>query len=150
MPNSFEEYARLDDYDLDLLDFPIHYKIAEEGDYYHDPSIPEDKITWQYTVVDPDFIFPNIQYEVLEELIIPPYESYLTAEAFRLTETPYEYGLKSDGDGGTIVFNPTVIDSGNPSSCTPDCISYPCCLVMPDVSCDDDGFDIYDCQTTRR
>lgn len=41
------------------------------GDYYHDPSIPENEITWQYCVVDIDRKLPDIEYELLYEVFIP-------------------------------------------------------------------------------
>ncbi len=34
-------------------------------------QIPKDKITWQYTVVKPNYKFPNIKHEILSELFIP-------------------------------------------------------------------------------
>ncbi len=42
------------------------------GDYYQDPSIPDEQITWQYAVVPPDFQFPaGIQYQILAQIHIP-------------------------------------------------------------------------------
>lgn len=55
---------------LDLYDHPLDYEIEVVGDYYHDPELPEDQITWQYTVVPKDYIFPEVQYEVIDELFI--------------------------------------------------------------------------------
>lgn len=51
---------------LDLFDTPVDYEVTYEGDYYQDPSIPEEEITWQYAVVPPGFQFPaGIPYETL-------------------------------------------------------------------------------------
>ena len=53
---------------LDLTDHPVDYRILREGDYYHDPAVDEEEITWQYTVVGKDFDFPDdITYEILDE-----------------------------------------------------------------------------------
>ncbi|WP_299064808.1 hypothetical protein [uncultured Polaribacter sp.] len=54
-----------------LYDHPLDYEIEEQGEYYHDPELPEDQISWRYTVVKPDYEFPEIQYEVLSDLFIP-------------------------------------------------------------------------------
>lgn len=51
---------------IQLLDHPFDYQIIKEGDYYHDPDIAEDNITWQYAVVPADFEFPSgIRSEII-------------------------------------------------------------------------------------
>ena len=56
---------------LVLFDYPLDYEIEHEGEYYHDPEIPEDQISWRYTVVKPDYQFPEIKHEILSDLFIP-------------------------------------------------------------------------------
>lgn len=56
--------------DLDLSDYPLDYEIIKDGDYYHDPQIDDDKVTWQYAVVPHDYVFPDIYYEVIDECFI--------------------------------------------------------------------------------
>lgn len=56
---------------LVLFDHPLDYEIEHEGEYYHDPEIPEDQISWQYSVVKPNYVFPDVRYEVLSDLFIP-------------------------------------------------------------------------------
>ena len=56
---------------LVLFDHPLDYEIEHEGEYYHDPEIPEDQISWQYSVVKPNYVFPVVRYEVLSDLFIP-------------------------------------------------------------------------------
>lgn len=59
------------DYDLELFDYPLDI-ILEDGDVYVDPDIPETDLSWVYTTVSPDFVFPiGIAYEILEECYIP-------------------------------------------------------------------------------
>lgn len=81
---------------VDLVDHPVDYEIVTDGDYYHDPEIAEDKITWQYAVVPKDFVFPDVKYEVLDECFIADGDvttrsgetidwDALEAESFRLT-----------------------------------------------------------------
>lgn len=72
LPSSEAEYDRLVAMGLNLIDHPLDYQIVKEGDYYHDPSLDDDTITWQYAVVKPDFVFPSgIEYEILDECYIP-------------------------------------------------------------------------------
>ena len=81
---------------LVMLDHPVDYEIVKEGDWYHDPAIPDEEITWQYAVVDKDFQFPaGIRYEKLEDCYISDNDKgtkadwvdwmAVEAEAFRLT-----------------------------------------------------------------
>ncbi|MDR2962707.1 MAG: hypothetical protein LBU90_03570 [Bacteroidales bacterium] len=99
LPKNEEEWDLLkSDKTLLLYDFPLDYEIAVHGNYYHDPSLPKDAITWQYVVVPVDYKIPNIQHEILYEVFIPEYEDQsvlkssetdfydkLEEEAFRLT-----------------------------------------------------------------
>ena len=72
LPKDMEEYSVLESLGLDLFDHPLDYEVLTDGDYYHDPSVPEGEITWQYAVVPPEFEFPSrIRHEVLEECFIP-------------------------------------------------------------------------------
>ena len=125
LPANLEELKLLFDYmdslDIDLDDYPLDYEIIQEGTWYHDPSIPEDEPTWYYTVVKPDFVFPPVQYEILEDLVLTPYYALLTAEAFRITGNEYD-------------------DSGweRGAECHPECPSYPCCY-LPEIECWDDN-----------
>jgi hypothetical protein len=76
LPNDEDEWDELRmDTTLLFFDFPLDYEIETYGRYYHDPTLPEDAITWQYTVVPIDYPIPNIYYEILYEVFIPPTES---------------------------------------------------------------------------
>ncbi|MCQ2178744.1 MAG: hypothetical protein MJY91_01415 [Bacteroidales bacterium] len=71
LPKDEEEYGRLEALGLQLLDHPVDFEVKREGDWYHDPEIPDDEITWQYAVVPVDFSFPEgLRYEVLDECFI--------------------------------------------------------------------------------
>ncbi|MBQ8703985.1 MAG: hypothetical protein IJ524_06385 [Bacteroidales bacterium] len=71
LPRDSAEIAILQDMDVELFDYPLDYEIEFEGDTYHDPDVPEDQVTWQYTTVSPDFVFPSIEYQILEQCYIP-------------------------------------------------------------------------------
>lgn len=70
LPRTDDEYRMLEDSGLDILDHPLDYSIAVDGDWYHDPQIPEESVTWQYTVVPSGFEFPDIPYEIIDACYI--------------------------------------------------------------------------------
>lgn len=96
LPSCEEEYDMLEEMGLNLVDHPLDYRIVRDGDYYHDPEIPDSLITWQYAVVPPDFVFPEgVVYEKLDECYISENDVVTRApgidwdaverEAYRLT-----------------------------------------------------------------
>lgn len=79
LPETDAELEQLEGLGLELLDHPVDYQIIREGDYYHDPEIPEGDITWQYAVVENGFSFPEgIRHEVLDKCHIPSSEAEAT------------------------------------------------------------------------
>ena len=113
LPATEREYTRLLEMGVRLTDHPVDYRIVREGDYYHDPSVPEGAITWQYAVVGKDFDFPDdIPYEVLDECYLSENDPVTRAEsgldweavereAFRLTGNGDLYvgpGTRMEGD----------------------------------------------------
>lgn len=94
LPETDAEYEKLVSLGLELMDHPLDYQIIKDGDYYHDPSVNEEKITWQYAVVPKDFKIPgDIRCEILDECFIPETSTKsdgmdwdeIEREAFRLT-----------------------------------------------------------------
>ena len=95
LPEDDAQMKRLTDLGLELSDHPFDYQILREGDYYHDPAVDEEKITWQYAVADKDFAFPeDIRCEILDRCYIPDSDATrapdidweaVEREAFRLT-----------------------------------------------------------------
>ena len=95
LPEDGEELEILESSGIDLFDYPLDYEILVDGDYYVDPQLPEGSITWQYAVVDKDFDFPPVAYEVIEECCLAESDVLtrsqaidvvsLEREAFRLT-----------------------------------------------------------------
>jgi hypothetical protein len=92
-PSNTAQLVTLEDtQDLELSDEPLDYEILTEGDYYQDPAIPDEEITWQYAVVPANYSFPSgIPYELLASVHIPD-DTQIEAEAERLV------GLNEDGD----------------------------------------------------
>lgn len=68
LPRSEEDLETLKNLGVSLLDHPMDYSVVRDGDYYHDPEIERDCITWQYGVVPVGFEFPaEIEHELLDE-----------------------------------------------------------------------------------
>lgn len=75
-PSNLSQLKQLDSImearNLDLFDTPLDYQVTQEGDYYQDPSIPMEQITWLYAVVPPTFAFPaGIPYQSIASIHIP-------------------------------------------------------------------------------
>ena len=72
LPKNEEEWTILkSDTSLVLYDYPLNYEIVNLGTYYHDPSLPDSAITYQYCVVPIGYVIPNVQNELLYEVYIP-------------------------------------------------------------------------------
>ena len=71
LPKSQEELDMLKEADLQLLDHPMDYDILVEGDWYHDPEVPDEDVTWQYAVVPVGFDFPDIEHQIIHNCFIP-------------------------------------------------------------------------------
>lgn len=71
LPKNQEEVELLYDLELNLIDHPLDYSILVEGDWYHDPEVPDGEITWQYAVVPVDFDFPDVEYQIIDNCFIP-------------------------------------------------------------------------------
>lgn len=70
LPKDDVEYEMLKEMTPFLMDHPLDYDIVVEGDWYHDPEVPEGNVTWQYAVVPRDFVFPDISHEMIDECFI--------------------------------------------------------------------------------
>ncbi len=101
-PRTWNEYDDLkEDSTLELSDIPYDYEINQNGNYYHDPSIPDSLPTYQYATVPEGFIFNDtIPHEILSPLYVPEVDNsllgsqeenelfvdYLLNEAYTLTQ----------------------------------------------------------------
>ena len=83
LPKNDEEWDLLkEDTAIVLFDYPLNYEVQEGGTSFHDASLPDTAITWQYTVVPIDYKLPNIQQELLYEVYIPEEDSELKSASF--------------------------------------------------------------------
>lgn len=124
LPADDGQFHQLEQLGVQLMDHPVDYEILREGDYYHDPAVSEDHITWQYAVLPADAQLPaGIRCEMLDECFIPDaapvsksdgvdWEA-VEREAFRLTgnaDLLAESGTKA-GESGTPKGRITILDS---------------------------------------
>ena len=70
-PQNVDQLSALEEAGMELFDVPLHYDIAVEGDWYQDPSLPADAITYQYTLVPYGYPIPNfIPHTILDQLFL--------------------------------------------------------------------------------
>ena len=82
LPENDDDYERLTALGVQMTDHPLDYRIVREGDYYHDPSLDDEDITWQYAVVPHDFVFPeDIPYELIDRCYISEHDRGATRSA---------------------------------------------------------------------
>lgn len=123
LPRTLEEVAILENLPLDWFDVPLDYEIAEMGTYYQDPTVNNPEYTWIYTVVPADFVLPAaIQHQVLAKLLLAPYRSFLTREAYFLVAAPYHDDWSASYRLG---------------DCISTCENYPDCLLSVNIPCND-------------
>ena len=105
----YARFAPLDGEDLDILlndnnlilyEFPMDVEILEFGTSYHDPTLPPDQPTYQYTIVDIDYwdcLINKIDfdYQILMAVFMPEDDDYYfeTKSAIK-TESAYNKLLK--------------------------------------------------------
>jgi hypothetical protein len=70
-PQNVDQLTELEESGMELVDVPLTYEVEEDGDFYQDPSIPEDQITYQYTLVPYGYPLPShIPYTVLDQVYL--------------------------------------------------------------------------------
>jgi hypothetical protein len=120
-PQSLEEYKALAEIGITYVDFPLGYEVVQLGDYYPQEGFGPEVIPDFYGVLEAGEPVPAVTYQVLEDLVIPPYRTPLTARAFEQVG-----GLSAyfEGLGGTGV-------SAIPDPCGQECPNYPNCFYFP-------------------
>lgn len=159
LPSTQEEFDALEALGLRLLDHPMDYAIAVEGDWYHDPDVPEGDITWQYAVVPADFQFPDIKYEMIDECHISENDASTRSEdgidwdaverqAYMLTgnenmllpETKASSSSKQVRPKGRITIKDKKYNNGNPIGVSGVKISCNAFVKYDDTYTDENGY----------
>lgn len=99
------------DTNLLLFEYPLHYEIAVQGTYYHDPTVSDSTLTWLYGVVPMNYQFPvGTNEELIYYVYIPPTES--KGDFYdKLEEEAYRVVGYEDEDGGAKANNASWIPS---------------------------------------
>lgn len=71
LPTDSVEYRLLMDSDLELFNYPLDYDILGDPSDYHDPNLPPEQITWQYTVMPIEQTPPINRVETLGVGFVP-------------------------------------------------------------------------------
>lgn len=159
LPSTQEEFDALEALGLRLLDHPMDYAIAVEGDWYHDPDVPEGNITWQYAVVPADFQFPDVKYEMIDECHISENDASTRSEdgidwdaverqAYMLTgnenmllpETKASSSSKQVRPKGRITIKDKKYNNGNPIGVSGVKISCNAFVKYDDTYTDENGY----------
>lgn len=103
LPKDEEQMRMLEEMGLKFTDHPLDYEIVEEGDWYHDPEVPDDMMTWQYAVVPHDFTFPDVEYEIIDECHISENDASVRSDDGIDWEAVESYSYILTGNEGMLV-----------------------------------------------
>lgn len=137
LPKDGEQMKLLEDKGLLLMDHPLDYRIVREGDWYHDPEVPEGEITWQYAVVPVDFVFPaGVRYEKLDECYIADNDPATRSDGIDWAAVEREsYRLTGNADMLGTRAGETAAPAGRISIVDPDFSEEPVGVKGVKVSC---------------
>jgi len=108
-PQNVEQLTKLEEAGFELFDVPLDYDVVTSGDWYQDPSIPDEQITYQYTLVPEGYALPStIPYTVLDTI-------FLYNEDAGEEQEPDDW---SDGNGDCLIYDPVMGWYLDPN-CTP-------------------------------
>lgn len=111
LPVDDRQYGILLDLGIHLTDHPMDYDIVVDGDWYHDPTVPENKVTWQYAVVPSDFDFPkSVRYEIIDECFIAEHAAGTRSEGIDWAAVEREAYILT-GNGSRLVQDATKASS---------------------------------------
>lgn len=70
-PQNVDQLTQLEDAGFELFDVPLMNEIIEDGDFYQDPTIPDDQITYQYTLLPYGYPLPQeIPYTIIDQIYL--------------------------------------------------------------------------------
>lgn len=120
--NTEEIYQLYKDTALTVWDHPLDHEVIQIGDYYIQTDKVEGDMPDLYTVVGNDYALGSkgINYQELEQLIEVPYNTFLSAESYRLCDLTHVVILPPDDP-------PPYYPPIDFEDCEPGCPNYPCC-----------------------
>lgn len=126
-------YELYKDPKLVIWDHPLDHEIEEMGDYYIQPGKGQNEMPDLYSVVDIEYPLATkgVSYQKIEDLVKVPYNTPLSAEAFRLCNLTH---IK-------VTPRPKTEPPLPPPPCSPSDPEWPECLNPPDPPPPDDPDD---------
>lgn len=89
-----------------FFEFPLNVEIIENGSYYHDPSLPDSYITWQYAVIPKGKTMPsNIQREDIYDIYIPEEDKVISKSHSELSNDLLTESLILTGHKDEIILS---------------------------------------------
>lgn len=70
LPENEQEAENVYNLGLDITDYPLDFEIVIDGDYYHDPAVHPEHITYLYACAPIGFDFGDVRYELLAPCFI--------------------------------------------------------------------------------
>lgn len=124
LPTDSTEYRTLSTSGYELFNYPLDYDILGDPSDYHDPNLPPEQITWQYTVMPIEDPLPISSAEVLELGYIPdPADDLNSAydlEAIEDTANGIINEMTTDRLAGGITSGVTVTNTSTPPTINTD------------------------------
>lgn len=79
LPKTSEEIVTLvDNREIRVFEFPLERKLTGNACGYHDPTLPDNQVTWLYASIPVTQPYPtNIHHAILADLYIPTDEEYV-------------------------------------------------------------------------
>lgn len=71
--------------DIVMFDYPVHYEVVQEGDYYIDAAVTDSTLLYQYCTIPVSMGKPAVPSDVVEVLYLDDSNPFLLYEAYRLT-----------------------------------------------------------------
>lgn len=71
LPQDSTDYQAIKALGIDIFDYPLDYEILGGEGNYHDPSLADDQMTWQYCSIPINTTFPNVYFEVIDSCYVP-------------------------------------------------------------------------------
>lgn len=133
--NQEEIYNLYKEPDITVWDYPLDHEVVQMGDFYNQPGKSENDLPDLYSVVNKDYDFNlGVAYEELAQLVEVPYNSLLSAEAYRICNLPhivvYPPSDPPPDDEPPVYYPPIDFDN-----CKKGCPNYPCCFIK-NVDCE--------------
>lgn len=113
LPTDSTEFRLLSESGLELFNYPLDYDILGDPSDYHDPNLPPEQITWQYTVMPIEQAFPIDNGELLDVGYIPvndPNSIYDLTEIESIANDLVANEFEYNSVGGTTIGTGSYID----------------------------------------